>query len=230
MEHQYIYCMTTNSMPGLVKIGKTKNLETRISQANKSNTFGPPDIYKYQYAKKVDNMNKTEKTIHKLLESIDKREERGEFFRVSVDTVKYIFELVPGNDVDISEINEKQEEKRKKKTCKDIKQIETKSKDKLDTKSKDKESKKYEVEKVVGIRKKGDGVEYLIKWVGYEKRNWVREEDCECHDLIREFLKSREEKSNSKVKKTKKQVEESDEEDDNDFLRKFLLMKYLYQQ
>ncbi|CAK5041688.1 unnamed protein product [Meloidogyne enterolobii] len=65
----------------------------------------------------------------------------------------------------------------------------------------------YQVEKILDKRTvKGNKVEYLIKWKGYDNpsdNTWEPEENCDCPDLIEEFKKNYKEKDVSK-KPTKK--------------------------
>lgn len=48
----------------------------------------------------------------------------------------------------------------------------------------------YEVEAVLGMRKKGRGYQLLIKWVGFgeEHNEWVGRSKCDCEELIQEYL------------------------------------------
>ncbi|KAI1731935.1 chromo (CHRromatin organization MOdifier) domain-containing protein [Ditylenchus destructor] len=54
----------------------------------------------------------------------------------------------------------------------------------------------YEVEKVVGERKVGRKVEYLIKWKGYKEKTWEPDQNLQCTDLIQEYHDSKNQGSN----------------------------------
>ena len=90
-----VYVMANRSMPGIVKIGMTRRpLKHRLMEANKSNTFGPPDRYYVICAKHVEEAYKREQEIHFRL--INERVRTGrEFFRIS--HAKSI-ELIDGYD------------------------------------------------------------------------------------------------------------------------------------
>jgi chromobox protein 5 len=51
------------------------------------------------------------------------------------------------------------------------------------------EDEEYEVEKILGKRKRQGGVEYLIKWAGYDnsQNTWEPEENLDCADRIKDF-------------------------------------------
>jgi Chromo (CHRromatin Organisation MOdifier) domain len=55
------------------------------------------------------------------------------------------------------------------------------------------EAKLFDVEEVVECRDLGKGVEYLVKWAGYEEKTWEPEEGFERMEKIVEFWKEREE-------------------------------------
>ncbi|KAK9764480.1 hypothetical protein K7432_018677 [Basidiobolus ranarum] len=52
----------------------------------------------------------------------------------------------------------------------------------------------YVVEKVVNHRKRGNKTQYFLKWKGYpqEDNTWEDEDNLFCHELIDEYLKSKE--------------------------------------
>lgn len=50
----------------------------------------------------------------------------------------------------------------------------------------------YEVEAIVGMRKDGEGFKFRIKWKGYERNTWEREDDLgDCVTLLNNYLRSR---------------------------------------
>jgi hypothetical protein len=94
----YVYCLSNESMPDLVKIGMTeRTMEIRLKEANKRDTFKSPTPYICEIAKKVNNPKQKEKILHNIFTRLDMRvNSSGEFFRVSVADVKLYFELMDG--------------------------------------------------------------------------------------------------------------------------------------
>ena len=94
----YIYCFSNRSMSGVLKIGMTERTpKLRLREANASDTWRPPTPYKIEFAKKVSNPLKKEKTLHILLEQYtDRIHPRREFFRVSQEEVRTFFDLMDG--------------------------------------------------------------------------------------------------------------------------------------
>ncbi|CAG5097242.1 Oidioi.mRNA.OKI2018_I69.XSR.g14993.t1.cds [Oikopleura dioica] len=75
----------------------------------------------------------------------------------------------------------------------------------------------FEVEKILGKRKRQGGIEYLIKWAGYddEQNTWEPEENLDCADRIREFeekhaadIKLQKEKKSRNRKKSRDSAKE----------------------
>jgi len=98
MSNGYIYYFSNQSMPGIHKIGMTERTpESRLSEANASDTWRPPTLYKIELAKKVSNPSQKEKTLHFLLERYtDRINPNREFFRVSIEEVQKFFDLMDG--------------------------------------------------------------------------------------------------------------------------------------
>jgi hypothetical protein len=94
----YIYCFSNPSMPGILKVGMTERTpETRLIEANSSDTWRPPTPYKIVFAKKVLNPKQKETTLHTILSQYTERiNPRREFFRVSQEEVKTLFDLIDG--------------------------------------------------------------------------------------------------------------------------------------
>ena len=90
-----IYIITNPAMPGLVKIGKTINLDERLKSLYSS---GVPLPFRCIYAKKVNNYSEVERKLHKGLDSHRENANR-EFFRIAEEEVINFLELVPGEDV-----------------------------------------------------------------------------------------------------------------------------------
>ena len=65
---------------------------------NNSDTWRPPTLYKIEFAKKVLHIKKKETTLHILLSQYTNRiNPKREFFRVSTEEVKTLFDLIDGN-------------------------------------------------------------------------------------------------------------------------------------
>jgi len=93
----FIYVMSNRSMPGLLKIGMTtRNPETRLLEANSPNTWIPSN-FNLELAKKVNNPKQKEKILHNLLGKFTERiNSNREFFRVHIEIVKLLFDLIDG--------------------------------------------------------------------------------------------------------------------------------------
>ena len=93
----YLYCISNEYMPGILKIGKTtRDPETRLREANSCKTWAIP-VFRIEFAKKVQDVDRKEKTLHRLLEQYTERiYNRREFFRVSLEEVKVFFDLIDG--------------------------------------------------------------------------------------------------------------------------------------
>jgi hypothetical protein len=98
MTYGFIYVFSNPSMPGILKIGMTERTpDARLSEANSSDTWRPPTLYKIEFAKKVSDASGKEKTLHILLEQYTERiNPRREFFRVSTEEVNKFFDLMDG--------------------------------------------------------------------------------------------------------------------------------------
>uniref|UniRef100_A0A6C0HXY1 Chromo domain-containing protein n=1 Tax=viral metagenome TaxID=1070528 RepID=A0A6C0HXY1_9ZZZZ len=94
----FVYCLTNESMPGLVKVGETHTEgitpEDRASQLYKT---GVPLPFKVEFAKKVKNPRQKENILHKLLEKYTSRPNGSrEFFSTTPDEVRLFFDLIDG--------------------------------------------------------------------------------------------------------------------------------------
>ena len=98
MNYGFLYCFSNESMPGIYKIGMTERTpKLRLKEANRSDTFKPPTPYKNEIAKKVSNPKQKEQTIHSVLSQYTERiNPKREFFRVSLEEVKKLFDLMDG--------------------------------------------------------------------------------------------------------------------------------------
>ena len=105
MEYGIVYLLTNPCMPGLVKIGMTKqeDLDKRMKELY---TTGVPVPFEYQFACKVNNKDcaKIEKALHTAFypQRVNKNRE---FFKINVEQAKAILELFHHTDVteDVSE-------------------------------------------------------------------------------------------------------------------------------
>jgi len=100
-------------MPGILKVGMTERTpDTRLGEANSSDTWRPPTPYKIEFAKKVSNAAAKEKTLHILLEQYTERiNPRREFFRVSPEEVKKFFDLMDGEMwADVPDVEEEEDD------------------------------------------------------------------------------------------------------------------------
>ena len=94
-EEGWIYCMSNQWMPDLVKVGQTGgNPHERASQLY---TTGVPCEFRVEFAKKVKNYVEKEKQLHALLEKHFERPNKNrEFFKCSSRDVHEFFELIDG--------------------------------------------------------------------------------------------------------------------------------------
>jgi len=97
MSRGWVYCLSNKSMPGLLKIGQTKN--SPATRSDQLFTSGVPTPFKIEFAKSVENYDKKEKIIHSLLEKFSVRvNPKREFFEINVDDAKLIFDLMDGEE------------------------------------------------------------------------------------------------------------------------------------
>ena len=90
----YIYVLSNDDMPGLLKIGMTeRSPEERAKQLF---TTGVPSPFKVQRAVKVREPLKKEKKIHEILS--EHRLPGREFFRVELKMVNNLFDLTEGTE------------------------------------------------------------------------------------------------------------------------------------
>jgi len=96
-----IYAFSNPCMPGILKVGMTKrNIESRLKEANGSDTWRPPLPYQIELAKYVTNYKQKEKDIHALFSHLGKRiNPNKEFFETTLDEVKLIFNLIDGDEL-----------------------------------------------------------------------------------------------------------------------------------
>jgi hypothetical protein len=97
----YIYCLVNASIPGLVKIGKTKrNPHERAAEISAST--GVPTPFEIKWSRQVADMDKAESDLHAALLGC-RLSKRREFFRctpaqaMSAAKALHSFALVKGN-------------------------------------------------------------------------------------------------------------------------------------
>ena len=91
----YIYTLShKGGNDGIYKVGFTKRcVEKRLKELN-SETGNPYEL-KIEFYKKVANCKKKEQLLHKILSQYRLNKKR-EFFKVSLDTIRQLFELIDG--------------------------------------------------------------------------------------------------------------------------------------
>jgi hypothetical protein len=95
----YVYAMTNEGMPGLVKIGMTCDSPDERAKELSSAT-GVPYPFKVIVCKKVFTPKAKEAAIHELLSALGFRiNERREFFNCSLAIVDLLFALIDGTEV-----------------------------------------------------------------------------------------------------------------------------------
>lgn len=95
MDEGWIYCMSNECMPGLVKVGQTANDPTE--RAAQLYTTGVPCEFRVEFAKRVKNYVAREKLLHSILEKHFGRPNASrEFFKCNSDEVYPFFELMDG--------------------------------------------------------------------------------------------------------------------------------------
>lgn len=94
-EYGYIYCLSNPLYENIYKIGKTKNHPSiRLEQLN---TTGVPRPFKLEFAKYVADFHNKETYLHDLFSTIGTRvNSQREFFELSLDTIKKVFEIIDG--------------------------------------------------------------------------------------------------------------------------------------
>ncbi len=105
---EIVYLLTNPTMPDLVKIGRTTDLEARLRQL--STHSGVPVPFECFYACEVANSVKVEKALHDAFGD-HRVNSRREFFRLNPDRAVAILELVAIKDATlIDEVAEDQAE------------------------------------------------------------------------------------------------------------------------
>ena len=91
----WIYCLSNEWMPELVKVGQTVN--DPVFRASQLYTTGVPSPFRVEFAKKVSDHIKKEKQLHDLLEKhFSRPNPNREFFKCTSADVFAFFELIEG--------------------------------------------------------------------------------------------------------------------------------------
>ena len=91
----YIYCLSNLAMPGICKVGMTKRMPD--VRAKELFTTGVAHPFKIEFAKKVSGFKHKEQILHNILSQYSERVSYNrEFFRISCEEVRKIFELIDG--------------------------------------------------------------------------------------------------------------------------------------
>jgi hypothetical protein len=104
----YIYCFSNESLDGIYKIGfTTRDITSRLGEMNRPATHRLcDDIYKIEFAKKIDDCRETERIIHTVLETLGARlYPNREFFKISLPFIKSLFNLYEGEWYDNELVN-----------------------------------------------------------------------------------------------------------------------------
>ena len=84
-----VYILTNESMPDIIKVGITENLDRRVRELDNTSTPLPFECY---YAVEVENASAIEKKIHEGLDDKRVRQNR-EFFNATPEQAKAILEI-----------------------------------------------------------------------------------------------------------------------------------------
>jgi len=97
IEEGYIYCLSNPLYPNTYKVGTTKK-DPKI-RAKQLYTTGVPEPFKIEFAKKTQDYKRKEVIVHDLLSTCGQRFHKREFFNVSLDTIRKLFELIDGENI-----------------------------------------------------------------------------------------------------------------------------------
>ena len=97
-----IYVFTNPSMPGLIKIGKTRDLDKRLADADKTFSASP---FECPYAIEVDRYEDIERSLHIMFGDMRERQNR-EFFRMSAEAAGEALDVIKGLDDEIQRLIE----------------------------------------------------------------------------------------------------------------------------
>lgn len=93
---EIVYVLTNPTMPGLIKIGRTKNLEQRVKAL--SSDTGVPLPFEVFYACRVSDANQVERALHNAFGD-HRINPKREFFELDPERVYPVLKLVCVEDV-----------------------------------------------------------------------------------------------------------------------------------
>ena len=98
----YVYCLSNEHLKdNIFKIGFTKR--NPIIRLNELYNTSTPTEFKLEICKKVNDCVKIESVIHTLLNKFRINPKR-EFFKIQIDKISMIFDLIEGEDVTIEDL------------------------------------------------------------------------------------------------------------------------------
>ena len=94
----YIYCFSNDIMEGVYKIGfTTRTPLMRLKEANRGDTWSLSNKFNIEFAKEVGDCREKERKIHKNISLVGERvSDNREFFKISLEVVRSVFELMDG--------------------------------------------------------------------------------------------------------------------------------------
>tara|TARA_Y100001934_G_C11970077_1_gene593608 strand:+ start:96 stop:704 length:609 start_codon:yes stop_codon:yes gene_type:complete len=92
---EIIYLLTNPSMPDLVKVGRTSDLETRMRALYNSSTPVPFECF---YACEVDDAEEAERRIHNAFGD-NRVNPKREFFRINPERIREVLKLIEKKDI-----------------------------------------------------------------------------------------------------------------------------------
>lgn len=98
MKKGYIYIMTNEFMPNIIKIGKTTDLQKRLNDLYKTSVPAP---FQLEYAVEVEDCDKIERLIHDDYDK-DRINPKREFFKLEVENAISMLKLTGGKEVTIN--------------------------------------------------------------------------------------------------------------------------------
>ena len=93
--HEIIYLLTNPSMPDLVKVGRTSNLEERMRSLYNSSTPVPFECF---YACEVEDGVEAERRIHNAFGD-NRVNQKREFFRINPERIREVLKLIEKKDI-----------------------------------------------------------------------------------------------------------------------------------
>lgn len=91
-----IYILTNESMPGLIKIGSTKDIKERLKSLDKT---GVPTPFKLYYAIEIENYKQKERQLHQGYAK-DRVRPNREFFRIEPENATAMLKALGGREID----------------------------------------------------------------------------------------------------------------------------------